>query len=73
MAQAPGDRAVRERLERLIVDRMSGSFGGRAPYSTWTSGWEDVYKRQGIRTGAERPLTRKAPWGCPLGYMGMKG
>ena len=25
MAQAPGDRAVRERLERLIVDRMSGS------------------------------------------------
>ena len=29
--------------------------------------------RLGIRTGAERPLTRKLPWGCPLGYMGMKG
>ena len=57
MAQAPGDRAVRERLERLIVDRMSGSFGGRAPYSTWTSGWDVILLGEYLEGLQEAPLS----------------
>ena len=43
----------------------------RYPNHSWRE--EEEAARLGIRTGAERPLTRKLPWGCPLGYMGMKG
>lgn len=57
MALAPGDEAVRERLERLIVDRTSGSFGGRAPYSTWTSGWDVLLLGEYLKGLQEAPLS----------------
>lgn len=38
----PGDQAVRERLSQVIVDRISLSFGERALYSTWSSGWDMI-------------------------------
>lgn len=57
MALAPGDEAVREKLERLVVDRMSGSFGGRAPYSTWTSGWDVLLLGEYLKGLQAAPLS----------------
>ncbi|CDD97811.1 conserved Plasmodium protein [Akkermansia sp. CAG:344] len=51
--------------------QVAGAMTLRYPNHSCRVGEEAV--RLGIRTGAERPLTRKLPWGCPLGYMGMKG
>lgn len=57
MAQAPGDQAVRKKLERLIVERTSRSFGGRAPYSTWTSGWDTILLGEYLKGFQEAPLS----------------
>ena len=51
--------------------QVAGAMTLRYPNHSWRE--EEEAARLGIRTGAERPLTRKLPWGCPLGYMGMKG
>lgn len=57
MAQAPADQAVREKLRRLIIDRTSCSFGGRAPYSTWTSGWDVILLGEYLKGLQEAPLS----------------
>lgn len=57
MALAPNEHAVREKLGSLIVDRMSGSFGGRAPYSTWISGWDVILLGEYLKGLQEVPLS----------------
>lgn len=71
MALAPDDHAVREKLERLIVDRTSGSFGGRAPYSTWSSGWDVLLLGEYLKGLQEAPLS--APFRVNYGTRTLDG
>lgn len=71
MALAPDDHAVREKLERLIVDRTSGSFGGRAPYSTWTSGWDVLLLGEYLKGLREAPIA--APFRVDYGARTLDG
>lgn len=57
MAVAPGDPGSREKLEHLLVDRTSLSFGTRAPYSTWSSGWDVILLGEYLKGLTEAPLS----------------